>query len=95
MPKKTSSTFGRGLPTTGFRLRTRCSTASKRNGFLLAEHPLSGPARDDILIGIRQQVSGNYVTFYRVLDECLEIVRVLHGRRKILPDMESLLNEGE
>ncbi len=49
----------------------------------LARHPNSGIARDDIAPGIRHLVAGRYLTLYRVTDAGVEIVRVLHGRRKI------------
>jgi toxin ParE1/3/4 len=49
----------------------------------LARHPYSGVARDDIAPGIRHLVSGEYLTLYRLSGGAIEIVRVLHGRRKI------------
>jgi toxin ParE1/3/4 len=49
----------------------------------LARHPYSGVARDDIAPGIRHLVSGEYLTLYRLSGSTIEIVRVLHGRRKI------------
>ena len=50
---------------------------------LLAEHLLAGPARDDILSGLRQLVAGPYLVLYRVAPELVRILRVLHGRRYI------------
>jgi toxin ParE1/3/4 len=52
---------------------------------LLAEHPYSGMARDDIAPGIRHVVVGQYVTLYRVADR-VEILRVLHGKRSMTAD---------
>lgn len=49
----------------------------------LAQHPHSGLARDDIAPGIRHLVAGQYLTLYRILDDGVEIVRVLNGRRTI------------
>ncbi|MGV8938533.1 MAG: type II toxin-antitoxin system RelE/ParE family toxin [Allorhizobium sp.] len=49
----------------------------------LARHPYSGVARDDIAPGIRHLVSGDYLTLYRLGGSAIEIVRVLHGRRKM------------
>ncbi|MGO7119489.1 type II toxin-antitoxin system RelE/ParE family toxin [Rhizobium leguminosarum] len=49
----------------------------------LARHPYSGVARDDIAPGIRHLISGEYLTLYRLGGSAIEIVRVLHGRRKI------------
>ena len=48
----------------------------------LGRHPRLGVARDDIMWGIRLiVVRQTYVVFYRVRDEDIEIVRVVHGRR--------------
>jgi toxin ParE1/3/4 len=49
----------------------------------LAGHPLSGMARDDIAPGLRHLITGQYMTLYRIRDEGIEILRVIHGRRKI------------
>lgn len=49
----------------------------------LARHPYSGLARDDIAPGIRHLVSGEYLTLYRLTGSAVEIIRVVHGRRKI------------
>jgi toxin ParE1/3/4 len=49
----------------------------------LARHPYSGKARDDIAQGIRHLATGQYLTFYRVTGKNIEIIRVLHRRRKI------------
>lgn len=51
----------------------------------LARHPGSGVAREDIGPGIRHLVAGRYLTLYRVAANRIEIIRVLHGRRKIDP----------
>jgi toxin ParE1/3/4 len=53
----------------------------------LAQHPYSGIAREDIAPNIRHLVVGQYLTLYHITDECVEIVRVLHGRRKIDRDV--------
>lgn len=53
----------------------------------LTHHPYSGRARDDIAPNIRHLVVSQYLTLYRVFAQCVEIVRVLHGRRKINRDM--------
>ncbi|MET3593744.1 MULTISPECIES: type II toxin-antitoxin system RelE/ParE family toxin [Mesorhizobium] len=52
----------------------------------LATYPYSGPPRDDIAPGIRHLIVGEYLTFYRVGGDAIEVVRVLHGRRKIEAD---------
>ncbi|MER9230960.1 type II toxin-antitoxin system RelE/ParE family toxin [Mesorhizobium sp. M0622] len=49
----------------------------------VATYPFSGAPREDIATGIRHLIVGEYLTLYRVSEEAIEIVRVLHGRRKI------------
>ena len=53
---------------------------------LLCEHPHSGVRRDDLGAGVRHVVVGNYLTFYRVADDRLDILRVFHGRRRLGAD---------
>lgn len=53
----------------------------------LARHPFSGMARDDIAPGIRHLVVGQYLTLYRIEDDAIRIVRVLHGRRRMDSDV--------
>ncbi|MDX8453882.1 type II toxin-antitoxin system RelE/ParE family toxin [Mesorhizobium sp. VK9D] len=55
----------------------------QRRWDLLTLHPESSAPRDDILPGIRHLVVGEYLTFYRIGDNAIEILRVLHGRRRI------------
>jgi toxin ParE1/3/4 len=50
---------------------------------LLALYPYSGASRDDIGADIRHVTVGEYLTFYRVGAEAVEIPRALHGRRDI------------
>lgn len=50
---------------------------------LLAAYPLSGAARDDVRPGLRYVVVGNYLSLYRVVDDDIEIVHVVHGRRDL------------
>lgn len=52
----------------------------------LAAFPYSGASRDDIGADIRHIAVGEYLTFYRVGAEAVEILRVLHGRRNIDSD---------
>ena len=49
----------------------------------LAEHPFLGPARPDIRRDLRYLVCDNYLVLYRVLDDVVEVVRVLHGARNL------------
>lgn len=53
----------------------------------LLRHPHSGMARDDIAPGIRHLIYGQYLTLYRISGQNIEIVRVLHGRRKVGADV--------
>ena|SRR5829696_311365 len=50
---------------------------------VLAAYPLIGRARDELAPGLRSLAFGRYVIFYRVPDDCVEIVRVLHGARDL------------
>lgn len=52
----------------------------------LAIYPSSGPLREDIAPDIRHLIVGEYLTFYRVGEGAIEILRVLHGRRRIEPE---------
>lgn len=42
-----------------------------------------GTKRDNVIKGLRSIPFHNYVLFYRVNEETLEVVRVLHGSREI------------
>lgn len=48
-----------------------------------SEHPLSGPARDDLRPGLRLWPVGNYVILYRSEAGRVTIVRVLWGGRDL------------
>lgn len=61
----------------------RVLDAIERRWRTLGRYPYSGIARGDIAPGIRQLVAGQYLTLYRLAGGTVEIVRVLHGRRKI------------
>ena len=65
---------------------SRLVDALERRGTLLTLHPFSGAPRDDIAPGIRHLIVGEYLTLYRVDDDAIEIVRVLHGRRNVGAD---------
>ncbi|WP_342361631.1 type II toxin-antitoxin system RelE/ParE family toxin [Terrarubrum flagellatum] len=49
----------------------------------LAAHPYSGPPREEIAAGVRHLAIDGYLTLYRVRNEQVEILRVLHGARNI------------
>jgi toxin ParE1/3/4 len=50
---------------------------------LLAEAPRLGRVRADLAPGLRSFPLGNYLIFYRQLDDGIEIVRILHGSRDL------------
>ncbi len=52
---------------------------------LLAEAPGVGRPRDELAPGLRSLPVGNYLLFYRVIREGIEVVRVLHGARNLPP----------
>jgi toxin ParE1/3/4 len=45
----------------------------------LSQFPERGSPRDDLLSGIRMLIEGKYLIFYRIENEEVEIVRVVHG----------------
>ena len=49
----------------------------------LARNPGMGQVRDELRPALRSFSHGNYVVFFRVQAEALEIVRVVHGRRDV------------
>lgn len=52
---------------------------------LLATQPRSGPLRTDLGSGIRQVIVGEYLAFYTIAAGEISVLRVLHGRRHIIP----------
>jgi toxin ParE1/3/4 len=49
----------------------------------LAEHPEMGKRRDDLREGLRSISFNPYLVFYKVKDDEVEIVRIIHGARDI------------
>ncbi|MEM9216229.1 MAG: type II toxin-antitoxin system RelE/ParE family toxin [Cyanobacteria bacterium P01_F01_bin.150] len=47
----------------------------------LVAFPNSGKSYDSIRPGLRGLSLDNYIIFYRLLDDGIEILRVIHGRR--------------
>jgi len=56
---------------------------------LLADNPKIGVARDDIISGLRYFPWRNYLIFYHVVDDTIEVYRYVHGAR----DYRTLLTE--
>jgi toxin ParE1/3/4 len=46
-----------------------------------ASFPLMGTIRESLAPGLRSFAVGKYVIFYKPLDDGIELVRVLYGRR--------------
>lgn len=49
----------------------------------LADYPDRGAARERLLKGLRFVPHGNYNIFYRHHDDDIQIVRILHGARRL------------
>ncbi len=49
----------------------------------LALHPGMGKRREELLAGLRSFPMGNYVVFYREIDDGIDVIRILHGSRDI------------
>ena len=54
--------------------------------FLLARNPKSGRARPDIGRGVRSFTVERYVIFYRAMGGGIDVGRVMHGARNIVPE---------
>ncbi len=49
----------------------------------LVDYPQSGPARPEIGVNVRSIVIGQYILLYRVEPETIDIIRVIHGARRL------------
>jgi toxin ParE1/3/4 len=47
----------------------------------LSQYPQKGVQRDALMPGMRSILEGNYVIFYQVNGDRVEILRILHGSR--------------
>ena len=56
----------------------------------LGDMPMVGRKRDDLAYGLRSLAVGKYIVVYRLMENSIEIVRVLHGAR----DIPSFFGEG-
>jgi toxin ParE1/3/4 len=50
---------------------------------MLAQFPMIGTSRDELFPALRSLAVGHYVIFYLPLDDGIDVVRVLHGKRNI------------
>lgn len=55
------------------RLEQRCET--------LGANPMLGNKRDDLVMEMRCLIEGNYAIFYRIHEDTVQILRILHGTR--------------
>jgi toxin ParE1/3/4 len=55
---------------------------------LYAENPGMGTPRDNLALGLRSFPVGNYLVFYRIVSDGIELVRVLHGSRDLRKNLE-------
>jgi toxin ParE1/3/4 len=49
----------------------------------LAENPDIGRKRNELLMDLRSFPVGNYLIFYRSINQGIEVIRILHGARDI------------
>jgi toxin ParE1/3/4 len=50
---------------------------------ILATHPLIGRARNELLSGIRSISYGYYTILYCVLEDTVEVLRIIHSARDV------------
>ena len=53
---------------------------------MLAQNPMAGRVRHDLVPNLRSFPVGNYLIFYFPLPDGIEVVRVMHGRQDIDAD---------
>ncbi|MDZ8108879.1 MAG: type II toxin-antitoxin system RelE/ParE family toxin [Nostoc sp. DedQUE12a] len=56
-----------------------------------ALNPEMGRKRDSLALNLRSFPVGNYLIFYRPIDQGIEVIRLLHGAR----DIQSLFEDSE
>ena len=55
----------------------------ERRSNLLSWYPEIGRKRPDIALDLRYVPSGNYLILHRVVEQHVEVVRYVHGRRNL------------
>ncbi len=50
---------------------------------LIARYPRMGEAVDNLAPGVRRHTLGDYLLFYRLCGDGIELIRILHGARDI------------
>jgi len=53
---------------------------------MLLENPLAGRARPELVEGLRSFPVGNYVLFYRPVQDGIDLIRAFSGYRDIQPE---------
>jgi len=61
----------------------RFTTEIRQKCRLLADNPRLGRTRDELRPGLRSFSVGRFLILYRVLDDGIQVVRVVHGARNI------------
>ena len=61
----------------------KLSDEIERKFILLAGQPYLGPARPDIAPELRYFPVGSYLILYREITDGIEVVRVIHGARRL------------
>ncbi len=56
---------------------------------LLTVSPLAGTPRDELMAGMKSYPVGRYIIFYRLVEDEVVVVRVLHSARDIDSWMET------
>jgi toxin ParE1/3/4 len=56
----------------------------------LARTPGMGRRREELLPGLQSFPVGNYVVFYRAIEDGIDVIRILHGSR----DIEEIFRQG-
>ena len=51
--------------------------------YMLAQFPGGGQARPELLPNLRSFPVGNYLIFYRPIEDGIEVLRVVHGARNL------------
>jgi toxin ParE1/3/4 len=52
----------------------------------IAASPLIGRKVNELEVGLRSIPVGNYLIFYRLIADGIELIRVVHGARDVNPD---------
>lgn len=71
-------------------IATRFLSKVERSFEPLRHHPELGPAREQLVPGLRVTFQASYAIYYKALADAVVIVRVLHGAR----DLAALAERG-